>query len=113
VNGDLSEAELCDREDDSDFSSLTTGRSQILHVVGEGIETLRSVLPDTTIIAALDIIYLIKYKTSLGRHLCEVLGIISTYTVFPHLDVASTAVSSYCACLSFAYAVLISENRLV
>ncbi|KAG1800514.1 hypothetical protein EV424DRAFT_1332140, partial [Suillus variegatus] len=80
------------------------------------IETLRSVLPDTTIIAALDIIYredVIKYKTSLGRHPCEVLGIISTYTVFPHLDVASTAVSSYCACLSFAYAVLISENRLV
>ncbi|KAG1870559.1 hypothetical protein C8R48DRAFT_596930, partial [Suillus tomentosus] len=51
------------------------------------------------------------YKTSWGQHHCEVLGITSTYTVFP-LDVASTAVSSYCTCLSFAYAVLVSENRL-
>lgn len=40
----------------SDISSLPTGRSQIPHVVEEGIEMLRSVLPDTTIIAALNII---------------------------------------------------------
>ncbi|KAG2051202.1 hypothetical protein BDR06DRAFT_890283, partial [Suillus hirtellus] len=40
-----------------------------------------------------------KYKTSLGRHPCEVLGITSTYTVFPHLDVTFTAVSGYCTCL--------------
>ncbi|KAG2113757.1 uncharacterized protein F5147DRAFT_33410 [Suillus discolor] len=73
----------------SDISSLTTGRSQIPHVVEEHIEMLRSVLPDTTIIAALDIIYredVIKYKTSCSQHHCEVLGITSTYTVFPHLD---------------------------
>ncbi|KAG1784454.1 uncharacterized protein HD556DRAFT_1251301 [Suillus plorans] len=77
---------------------------------------LRRVLPDTTIIAVLNIIDLKggdqKYKTSWGQHHCEVLGITSTYTVFPHLDVASIAVSRSCTCLSFAYAVLVSENRL-
>lgn len=40
----------------SDLSDLTTGRSQTPHVVEEGIEMLRAVLPDTMIIAALDII---------------------------------------------------------
>ncbi|KAG1896071.1 uncharacterized protein F5891DRAFT_959297, partial [Suillus fuscotomentosus] len=74
--------------------------------VEEGIEMLRSVLPDTTIIVVLNII------DRKGQHPSEVLGITSTYTVFAHLDVASTAMSSYCTCLSFAYAVLVSENRL-
>ncbi|KAG1870562.1 hypothetical protein C8R48DRAFT_596619, partial [Suillus tomentosus] len=84
--------------------------------VEEGIEMLRSVLPDTTIIVVLNIIDRKggdqKHKTSWGQHPCEVLGITSTYTVFSHLDVASTAMSNYCTCLSFAYAVLVSENRL-
>ncbi|KAG2119638.1 uncharacterized protein F5147DRAFT_119213 [Suillus discolor] len=77
---------------------------------------LRALLPDTMIIAALDIIDregVVKYKTSWGRHHYEVMGTTSTYTVFPHLDVASTAVSSYCTCPSFAFAVLISENHLM
>ncbi|KAG1894503.1 uncharacterized protein F5891DRAFT_961460, partial [Suillus fuscotomentosus] len=84
--------------------------------VEEGIEMLRTLLPDTMIIAALDIIDregVVKYKTSWGRHHYEVMGTTSTYTVFPHLDVASTAVSSYCTCPSFAFAVLISENHLM
>ncbi|KAG1762197.1 hypothetical protein EDD22DRAFT_892976 [Suillus occidentalis] len=82
----------------------------------EGIEMLRVVLPDTMIIAALDIIdreCVMKYKTSWGRHHYAVMGTTSTYTVFPHLGAASTAVSSYCTCPSFAYAVLISENHLM
>ncbi|KAG1742811.1 hypothetical protein EDB19DRAFT_1633661 [Suillus lakei] len=85
-------------------------------VVDEGIAMLRAVLPDATIIAALDIIDregVMKYKTSWGRHHYEVLGTTSTYTVFPHLDAASAAGSSYCTCPSFAYAVLISENHLM
>ncbi|KAG2113752.1 uncharacterized protein F5147DRAFT_570875, partial [Suillus discolor] len=56
---------------------------------------------------------IIKYKTSWDQHHCEVLGITSTYTVFPHLDVASIAVSGYCTCRSFAYAVLVSKSRFV
>ncbi|KAG1785532.1 uncharacterized protein HD556DRAFT_107948 [Suillus plorans] len=56
---------------------------------------------------------IIKYKTSWDQHHCEVPGITSTYTVFPHLDVASIAVSGYCTCRSFACAVLVSESRLV
>ncbi|KAG2150570.1 hypothetical protein DEU56DRAFT_35792 [Suillus clintonianus] len=82
----------------------------------EGIEMLRAVLPDAMIVAALDIIDregVMKYKTSWGRHHYEVLGTTSTYTVFPHLDAGSAAVSSYCTCPSFAYAVLISENHLM
>ncbi|KAG1732232.1 uncharacterized protein EDB91DRAFT_1058191 [Suillus paluster] len=87
-----------------------------MSLVEEGIEMLRAVLPDATIIAALDIIDhdgVVKYKTSWGRHHYEVLGTTSTYTVFPHLHTASAAVSSYCTCPSFAYAVLISENHLM
>ncbi|KAG1769035.1 hypothetical protein EDD22DRAFT_870568 [Suillus occidentalis] len=66
--------------------------------------------------SALDIIdreCVMKYKTSWGRHHYEVMGTTSTYTVFPHLGAASTAVSSYCTCPSFAYAVLISENHFM
>jgi hypothetical protein len=95
---------------------------------------LRAVLPDTMIIAALDIIdrecgepyfhalqilqlndgpSVMKYKTSWGRQYYEVLGTTSTYTVFPHLGAASTTVSSYCTCPSFAYSVLMSENHLM
>lgn len=40
----------------SQISSPTTGCSQTRHIVEEGIEMLRTLLPDTMIIAALDII---------------------------------------------------------
>ncbi|OAX43296.1 hypothetical protein K503DRAFT_708818 [Rhizopogon vinicolor AM-OR11-026] len=82
----------------------------------EGVEMLRAVLPDTTIIAALDLIDrdgVVKYSTSWGQHHYEVLGTTSTYAVFPHLNAASTVISSYCTCPSFAYAVLISESHLM
>ncbi|KAJ8587445.1 hypothetical protein M405DRAFT_794096 [Rhizopogon salebrosus TDB-379] len=81
----------------------------------EGIEILRAILPDATIVAALDIIDrdgVVKYRSSWGRHHYEVLGATSTYAVFPHLDTASAVISSYCTCPSFAYAVLISESHL-
>ncbi|KIJ61331.1 hypothetical protein HYDPIDRAFT_189619 [Hydnomerulius pinastri MD-312] len=81
----------------------------------EGLEKLRALFPDTTIVAALDLVdrdNVLKYKTQWGRCHYEVLGSTSTYSVFPRLG-SPTNVSSYCTCPAFAFSVLMSESHLM
>ncbi|KAF9241535.1 hypothetical protein BU15DRAFT_87128 [Melanogaster broomeanus] len=95
--------------------------------VEEGIDKLRALFPDNTIVAALDLVdrdngcsltslvvapSVLKYRTPWGRCHYEVLGSTATYSVFPRLG-CSTNVSSYCTCPAFAFAVLMSESHLM
>ncbi|KAH7888730.1 hypothetical protein F5I97DRAFT_1803291, partial [Phlebopus sp. FC_14] len=83
--------------------------------VDESVEMLHALLPDGTVVAALDLVdrdSVLKYKTSWGRCHYEVLGSTSTYSVFPRLGYSAT-ISSYCTCPAFAFAVLTSDSHLM
>ncbi|KAH7914106.1 hypothetical protein BJ138DRAFT_1080115 [Hygrophoropsis aurantiaca] len=72
------------------------------------IEKLQVILPDATIIAALDLVdrdNVIKYTTPWGRCHYEVLGSTATYTVFTN--------PNYCTCPAFAFSVLLAESHLM
>ncbi|EGO00080.1 hypothetical protein SERLA73DRAFT_52884 [Serpula lacrymans var. lacrymans S7.3] len=82
--------------------------------VDGSLERLRSIFPETTIVAALDLVdraCVIKYTSPWGRSYFEVLGSTAAYTVFPQLDFPASA-SCYCTCPSFAFAVLMSESHI-
>lgn len=83
----------------------------------ETIQRLRSLFPDTLVLAALDLVdreSVIKYTTPWGRSHYEVLGSTATYTVFPQISPSLTpAMSAYCTCPAFTYAVLISESHMM
>ena len=56
----------------------------------------------------------IKYTTLWGRSHYEVLGSTATYTVFPQVSPThNPAISAYCTCPAFTYAVLISESHMM
>ncbi|KAF8844364.1 hypothetical protein BDN67DRAFT_895286, partial [Paxillus ammoniavirescens] len=81
----------------------------------EGIDKLRTLFPDTTIVAALDLVdrdSVLKYRTPWARCHYEVFSSTATYSVFPRLG-CSTSVSSYCTCPAFAFAVLMSGSHLM
>ncbi|KAI6157768.1 hypothetical protein BKA82DRAFT_4061113 [Pisolithus tinctorius] len=82
----------------------------------EGIDKLRAFIPDTTLVAALDVVdrdRVLRYKTTWGRCHYEVFGSTSThYTVFPQLGF-SAKVFCYCTCPAFAFAVLVSNSHLM
>ncbi|KAI6134494.1 hypothetical protein EDD17DRAFT_1492744, partial [Pisolithus thermaeus] len=94
----------------------------------EGIEKLRAFIPDTTLVAALDVVdrdrgrelliertlwIVLRYKTPWGRSHYEVFGSTSTcYTVFPRLGF-SASMFSYCTCPAFAFSVLVSNSHLM
>ncbi|KIM83227.1 hypothetical protein PILCRDRAFT_819463 [Piloderma croceum F 1598] len=83
----------------------------------EAVQILRSLFPDTLILAALDLVdrdSVIKYTAPWGRSHYEVLGSTATYVVFPRLSSSPTPVTStYCTCPAFTYAVLISDSHLM
>jgi len=81
----------------------------------EGIDKLRALFPDTTLLAALDLVdreSVLKYRTPWGRCYYEVLGSTATYSIFPRLG-WSPHTSCYCTCPAFAFAVLMSESHLM
>lgn len=82
----------------------------------EGIDQLRAFIPDTTLVAALDVVdrdRVLRYKAPWGRSHYEVFGSTSTcYTVFPRLGF-SASVFCYCTCPAFAFAVLASNSHLM
>jgi len=83
----------------------------------EAVQKLRSLFPDTLILAALDLVdrdSVIKYTSPWGRSHYEVLGSTATYVVFPRLSPSPTpAISAYCTCPAFTYAVLISDSHMM
>lgn len=81
----------------------------------DGVDKLRSLFPDATLLAALDLVdrdSVMRYKTTWGRYHYEVRGSTSTYTVFPRLGFSAPA-SCYCTCPAFAFTVLMSNSHLM
>ncbi|KAI0930153.1 hypothetical protein AcW1_008910 [Taiwanofungus camphoratus] len=84
--------------------------------INESLEKLRLFLPDTLLVAALDLVdrdSVLKYVTPWGRVQYEVLGSTASYTVFPDLFYPGSSVHFYCTCPAFAYSVLSSESQLM
>ncbi|KAI6119880.1 hypothetical protein EDD16DRAFT_1479852, partial [Pisolithus croceorrhizus] len=102
----------------------------------EGIDKLRAFIPDTTLVAALDVVdrdrgrcpwsadyrdlftertswIVLRYKTPWGRSHYEIFGSTSTYyTVFPRFG-SSASMFCYCTCPAFAFSVLVSNSHLM
>ncbi|PFH46177.1 hypothetical protein AMATHDRAFT_8117 [Amanita thiersii Skay4041] len=78
------------------------------------LEQLQILLPETLILAALDLVdrqKVIEYTTPWGSALYEVMGSTAVYSV--HLDMPSYPMPYYCTCPAFAYAVLMSETHTI
>ncbi|KIJ49557.1 hypothetical protein M422DRAFT_204963 [Sphaerobolus stellatus SS14] len=77
----------------------------------DSLQALRSLLPDSLIVAALDLIdraQVLKYNTPWGRHFYKVTGSTQNYSVNVDLP---CPVPVYCSCPAFSYNVLISDNQ--
>ncbi|EIW82673.1 hypothetical protein CONPUDRAFT_151735 [Coniophora puteana RWD-64-598 SS2] len=99
--------------------------------VEESVQALRGIFPDTTIVAALDLVdreSVIKYITPWSRAHYQVNGTSATYAVFlslPNhhstyvrasanvLPTVSPSPSHYCTCPAFAFMVLMAESHVM
>jgi len=78
------------------------------------LSTLRAILPEKLLIAALDLIdrgNVIHYVTPWGHSEYEVLGSTASYAVL--LDVPIAPIPYSCACPAFIYSVLISRTHVM
>ncbi|KIM45388.1 hypothetical protein M413DRAFT_442059 [Hebeloma cylindrosporum] len=78
------------------------------------LTTLRAILPEKTLIAALDVIdrgNVIHYVTAWGHSEYEVLGSTATYAVL--LDVPLSPIPYSCACPAFIHLVVMSRTHIM
>ncbi|THU95370.1 hypothetical protein K435DRAFT_723788, partial [Dendrothele bispora CBS 962.96] len=97
------------------LNDIITSMSPDNPLTDDDILKLQAILPETVVLAALDIIdrnNVVKYTTSWDHTHYEVLGSTETYSTFINLE-PGTRTTMYCTCLAFADYVLTSGTHLM